>query len=375
VVYAKSPTPPAPQTCGVHRRRVLYVGSLTGTSLQRRRALEDLGCEVTAIESPYPWARGVTANTFGPVRTLWERVRHRFRGPRDWTGANPQIIEWIGRVDFDALWIDKGLAITAGTLRQVKAKLPGCKILGFSPDDMFQRHNQSPQFREHLPLYDWFFTTKSFGVAELRTIGCPRVAYHDNGFDPHTHCPLTLTDGERARYGGPVGFVGSWEEARAVSVRRLAAAGVPVRAWGTRWARQCPPQPNLRIDSHELHGLDYARALNSFDINLCFLRKRNRDRQTTRSVEIPACGAFMLGERTEEHLALFREGVEAEFFGTDEELLDKVHYYLAHPEARRRIAAAGRERCVSGRYSYRERILDMLTTAGILDGGMMLRWE
>jgi spore maturation protein CgeB len=123
-----------------------------------------------------------------------------------------------------------------------------------------------------------------------------------------------------------------------------------------------------------LNGLDYARALNSFDINLCFLRKLNRDLQTTRSVEIPACGAFMLAERTEEHLGLFREGVEAEFFGSDEELLDKVRYYLGHPDARRRIAAAGRERCVSGRYSYSERVLDMLTTAGVLEGGAMLRW-
>jgi spore maturation protein CgeB len=273
------------------------------------------------------------------------------------------------------LWIDKGLTITAATLREVRIRQPGCRILGFSPDDMYQRHNQSPQFRAHLPLYDCFFTTKSFGVAELRAIGCPRVAFQDNGYDPHTHRPLTLSADERARYGGPVGFVGSWEAARAASVSRLAAAGVPVRVWGnTRWGGRYRPHPQLRVEARALHGIDYARALNAFDINLCFLRKLNRDRQTTRSVEIPACGAFMLAERTDEHQQLFREGVEAEFFGSDDELLDKVRYYLDHPEARRRIAAAGRERCERGRYSYRERIRDMLTTAGVLEGGALLRW-
>jgi len=361
-------TPAAPAARAGRRLRVLYVGALAPgcTSLQRRRAFEALGCEVTPVDTTLPTG-------LPPGRRVWEGIRRRLRGPRDWSDANRQILELLGRSAFDALWIDKGLTITAATLRQVKARQPACRILGFSPDDMYQRHNQSPQFRAHLPLYDCFFTTKSFGVAELRSLGCPRVAFEDNGFDPSTHRPLALTEGERARYGGPVGFVGSWEGARAASIGRLAAAGVPVRVWGARWASQCRPHPNLRLEPRELHGLDYARALNSFDINLCFLRKLNRDRQTTRSVEIPGCGAFMLAERTDEHLALFREGVEAEFFATDDELLDKVRYYLAHPEARRRIAAAGRERCVSGRYGYPQRILDMLTTAGVLDGGAMVQ--
>jgi hypothetical protein len=370
----------APPRAGAARRlRVLYVGALAagGTSLQRRQAFVNLGCEVTAIDTPYGWApwssRGTQAAALRPSRIWWERVRRRLLGPRDWSGANRQIVAWVERVPFDALWIDKGLTITAETLCQVKVRQPECRILGFSPDDMYQRHNQSPQFRRHLSLYDCFFTTKSFGVGELRALGCPRVAFQDNGFDPHTHRPLALTEAERARHGGPVGFIGSWEAARAASIVGLAAAGVPVRVWGTRWASQCPSHPNLRIEPRELHGFDYARTLNSFDINLCYLRKLNRDRQTTRSVEIPACGAFMLAERTEEHLALFREGVEAEFFASDEELLDKVGHYLANPEARRRIAAAGYQRCVSGRYSYQERIFDMLTTAGLLEGGARLR--
>jgi len=378
-VEAHAGTPPAqaPAVDAASRLHVLYVGMLApgSTTLQRQRALEDLGCQVTAIDAPYPWAPGVTAATLGPVRTFWERTQRRLRGPRDWTDANRQIVDWIERAAFDVLWLDKGLTITAATLRRVKARQSSCRILGFSPDDMYQRHNQSPQFRGHLPLYDWFFTTKSFGVAELREIGAPRVAFQDNGFDPHTHRPLALSGEERARYGGQVGFVGSWEAARAASLGRLAAAGVPVRVWGnSRWTGRHEPHPNLRVEPRELHGDDYAGALNSFDINLCFLRKLNRDRQTTRSVEIPACGGFMLAERTEEHLSLFREDVEAAFFASDEELIDKVRYYLRHADVRRRIAAAGRERCLRGRYSYRERVLDMLTTAGILDGGASLHW-
>lgn len=347
--------------------RMLYVGNLDRgqTSRQRFHAFENLGYEITGVH--------VTLHTnLPPGRQLFERVRRRLCGLRDLTGANEKILEWMARAPFDVLWIDKGLTITAETLRAVKARQPGCKILGFSPDDMYQRHNQSRQFRRHLPLYDFFFTTKTFGVAELRSLGCPRVAFQQNGYDPDTHRPLTLSEDERARYGGSVGFVGSWEAQRAASVLHLADGGIPVRVWGQRWASECRPHPSLRIEPHELLGLDYARALNSFDINLCFLRKLNRDLQTTRSVEIPACGAFMLAERTDEHLALFKEGVEAEFFASDDELLDKTRYYIAHPEERRRIARAGLERCRSGRYSYSERLLDMLTTAGVMPGGKKL---
>lgn len=71
------------------------------------------------------------------------------------------------------------------------------------------------------------------------------------------------------------------------------------------------------------------------------------DAFTTRSFEIPAAGAMLLAERTDEHRALFEEGREAEFFGDEEELRDKLRYYLGQEPARRRIAEAGRARALA----------------------------
>ncbi len=134
-----------------------------------------------------------------------------------------------------------------------------------------------------------------------------------------------------------------------------------MRVWGP-WPRW-KAAPGLRVEGRPLWDDDYARALSAFRINLGFLRRVNRDLQTTRSIEIPACGGFLLAERTAEHRRLFREDVEAVFFSDDRELLEKCRHYLAHEDERARIAEAGRRRCIDDAYSYEARLTFILRHA------------
>jgi spore maturation protein CgeB len=224
---------------------------------------------------------------------------------------------------------------------------------------MFNPRNQSRQWRACLPLYDLHVTTKNHNVPELRAAGARAVYHVDKAFDPLVHRPMPVTPGVRERLGGDVGFVGWPEASREASMLHLARHGVPVRIWGP-WGRLRPRHPGLRVEGRPLWSDDYASALSAFRINLCFLRKVNRDRHTTRSVEIPACGGFMLAERTEEHLALFEEDREAVYFSSDDELLEKTLWYLAHEDERVRIAAAGRRRCWTGGYTYERRLEQVL---------------
>lgn len=338
--------------------RILFVGPLVdgSTSLQRCETFRRLGHEVVGVDMlPVPWSR--------VALTLPYRAFQRLSGSFDLAGVNRQLRAMDAGFAPKLVWIEQGLSVEASTLRVLRDRWPHTVILCYSGDDRFNPRNQSRQWLSCLRLYDLHVTTKNHNVPELLEAGARGVFHVDKAFDPLVHRPMPVTPDVRTLFGGDVGFVGWPEAERAASMLHLARHGVPVRIWGP-WGRLRLSHPNLRIEGRPLWSDDYARALSAFRINLCFLRKVNRDRHTTRSVEIPACGGFMLAERTEEHLALFEEDREAVYFSSDGELLEKVRWYLAHEDERVRIAEAGRRRCWAGGYTYAQRLEGVLAYVG-----------
>ena len=93
------------------------------------------------------------------------------------------------------------------------------------------------------------------------------------------------------------------------------------------------------------------------------VRRENRDDHVMPTFESPAYGAFMLHERTESHLDIYKEGRDADFFESSEELIDKVRYYLLHDHERERIRQAEYSRTMSAGHSYRNRLEQILQAA------------
>lgn len=334
---------------------ILYVGPIIdgSTTVQRAQALLDLGHQLSHVTT-------AAASHMVVKPSLCSRIWRRIVGPQDRVKANASILRMMHEHLFDMLWIDKGLTIHVKTLKLARQCQPQCRIVGFSPDDMMNRANQSWHFLQGLPLYDFFVSTKSYHVPELQGLSCPKVLFMENAYDPHTHRPVAVDDMDRQRLGGAVGFIGQWEPERAALLRNLALAGIPVRVWGYTWERMKDVPSGMRIENRPLWGDDYARAICAFDINLCFLRKCNRDLQTTRTIEIPACGGFMLAERTAEHERLFTEAHEADYFTNAQELILKTRYYMDNPDKRRMIASSGFDRCMRDGYSYQRRLNQIL---------------
>ncbi len=343
--------------------KVLFIGDLSKTARSSLwyEVIKQQVRETTALCYEQLNAQGEKI----VFRDLLTRVRWKLGLPKDGVGINQQIKEEVIRNPPDLLWILKVPTLWPSTLRYVKKHCPDCKIVFYSEDDMFARHNRSLYFDKCIPYFDTIFTTKSYNAnpEELPSMGARKVVFLDKAYHQKRHHPYPAEEGKA--FGAPVGFIGTFEKERAASMLHLAQNGVPVRIWGSHWPEAWYTKHfNLKIEGTPLYGEDYPRALCATQINLAFLRKANRDQQTDRSMEIPACGAFMLTERTSEHLRLFEDGKEAAFFETDDELLDKVKYYLANPELCKSIGQAGMKRCVDGKYHMSQRVSTMLKNIG-----------
>lgn len=111
---------------------------------------------------------------------------------------------------------------------------------------------------------------------------------------------------------------------------------------------------------------DYAAAILASKVCLGLLSKGNRDKHTTRSLEIPSLGGLFCAERTSEHLALYEEDREAVFWSSAEECAEKCLALLKDEPRRRAIAEAGHRRALKNGW-FNEKVL-----ARILERAMEL---
>jgi spore maturation protein CgeB len=337
--------------------KILFIGDLNeyGRSFQRYRALIELGNEVRALSTVPVF---LTPEINQP--SLIERLFWKLKLPIDSTGVNKKIRQLIEAEKFDIIWIEKGNTIKPKTLFCIKKKLPQAKLISCSEDDMYTWHSRSFYYTFGLFHYDIVFTTKVYNLRELKSLGAKRTELFLDAYDEKVHRPMELSEDDKKRFSCDISFIGSFENDRAEKMLFLAEKGLKVVVWGNGWSSWINKNQNLIIKNTPLYNDDYTKAINATKINLCFLRKLNRDQVTSRSVEIPACGGFMIAERTKRHLEFFEEGKEAVFFNSKEELYQKVKKYLADEEARLKIAKAGRRRCVQSGYDHKTQLSKML---------------
>lgn len=338
--------------------RILSVGTMSGTSNTckfRNMALEEIADIVDVVNSEFK-----NINLFYKIANKLFSMGLPIYLP-DCSSANKKIIEYVKRNKYDVVWIDKGITINPKTLKYIHKLQPQAKIVSYSPDNMALRHNQSQNYLKSIPIYDYHITTKSYILEDMKKLGAKNIKFVCKSYEHKFHYPRKVTQADLERLGSDVGFVGAWEKERMESILYLSRNGIKVRVFGDeKWSICKNDNPNLIIENHGLYDEDYSKSFKCFKISLCFLRKMNFDQQTSRTMEIPASGGFMLAERTKEHEMLFKEGEEAEFFDTNEELLEKCRYYLKNEDERKKIVYGGLKRCKTSGYSNLETIRNIL---------------
>ncbi len=320
---------------------VLLVRSAFGEiyELAWLKALRDLGIKAELFDT----------HSYIPTNLAGRMEQRYLFGPHI-RRVNRMVVERARQMDPDVVHFYLGHHFTAETIENV-AQIAFAS--GSHCDDPFGRpdHREYRLLLKALPKYDGYHVNRECNLAEASACGIKRVRVLMMYYIPWLHYPCSLTAQEQADFGSEVVFAGHMEPGLRIDcLTKIVRAAIRCRIFGgeTGWDstlasdvyESVRPIPNLR-------GTDYRKALCASKIGACFFSKWNRDQYTNRSWEIPACGVFLLSERTSAMQEFYCEGKEAEFFESPEEFVDKAQFYLRNDSERKRIAAAGYARVVA----------------------------
>jgi hypothetical protein len=314
---------------------ILYLGSMSGTSLDRAAALRRLGYTLEHIDP-----RALLPRTVWVDRLLW-----RLGG--DW--FTPWILrglqQQLAGKRYSLCYVDAGHLIAPGTLGLLRQHAP--IVVNYNIDDPLGPRDgaRNRAYRRCVPLYDLCVVMREVNVAEARALGARNVIRVYMSADEVSHAPRKLSADDLQAWSSEVLFLGTWFPERGPFLLELIKRGVPLTIRGANWAK-APEWDALRgyWKGGALQGDDYAKAIQCAKVNLGLLSVMNRDLHTTRSLEIPALGGLLCAERTSEHVAMYREGADALFWSDPEECAAMCRKALENRDLRESIARAGHAR-------------------------------
>ena len=357
------------------KRKILYLGDIGPgqTCLMRMRALQRLGHEVLGVNTVEPWRE---------ASWFQRQMQRRLHRGSVIDSLNEFVLERARELKPNMVWADKQEFLHLETINELK-KL-GAQLIHFTPDPYFTLSwKRTPLMDNAIRAFDVLVYCKSYEKEDYESFGKQSI-YMPLGYCDEVHRPLRSTD---PKWSCELGFLGGWEPRRERLLHAVANTEVDLKVWGGYWDFLKDGKWTLRrriilkqlaggdsfsihrdpilastLQGNEVYGDDYARAISGAKMGLGFLRKVCPDQHTTRTFEIPACGSMLLADRTDEHQEFFKEGTEADFFSSGEELVDKVNFYNQNTAVRKRVANAGYARVIKDGYSYMVRLQTVLAT-------------
>lgn len=267
-----------------------------------------------------------------------------------------RIILKIKEIKPDIVMIMGDIEIEPDIFKEIKKLLKSCHIFCYLADPLTIKNNL---ILEGIPFYDCIFTFSKFQIPLIYWFGARRVEYLPFAYDQRLHRVIIMSNNEKEFYGSDIAYLGAWQPHIELWINELTPYYLKV--WGNQWYKLRGYPDLKRCWQGEGVGLfdEMAKVINSSKITFNLVRHHNGNGHSMKTFEIPACGGFMLTNRTEEQLDLFPEDKCAVYFSTAEELKDKIKYYLNNAAERARISKAAYE--VAKPHTYFERAKEILS--------------
>jgi spore maturation protein CgeB len=324
-----------------------FDGTHVGASLERAAARQRM--TVTRFDT----AGAMRANRL--VRAAWWRLGgHR---PVHLGAFSAEVVAGCARAGPALLIATGAAALTRPALRRLRGM--GIACFNYSTDDPWNKAMRASWHLRALPEYDAVFTTRSANLDCFRSIGVVNVHYLPFGYDDE----LFRGPAEpRGAASFDVLFAGGADADRISFITQFLQSGLSVALVGGYW-RRCRATRPYALGQQPPAML--ARLTAAAKINLCLVRRANRDGHVMRSFEIAALGGCMLAEDTAEHRKIFGpDGQAVVYFRTPADAIVRARALLADDAERARLAQAARQRIIAGGHTYRDRLNAMLAVGG-----------
>ncbi len=338
------------------------------------QAFRQLGHEVVA----FPWHHyfKTSASWHARLGSAIKRVQNKYLTGPLIKRLNRDLIAQVNAFMPDILFIYRGTHILPETLKALHACAPGLTLVGYNNDDPFAPNQPAWLWRHFLrgvPEYDLVLAYRHHNIEEFRVAGARRVELLRAWFIAERNHPVQLSAEDMARYDCDIVFVGHIEQDQRVAcLQQIVRRGWRLNLFGPGydWDPVIRHVPELKshVPVKLVWGEEYNKAIAGARIALCFLSKLNRDTYTRRCFEIPATGTMLLSEYTEDLAGLYREGEEAEFFRTPEQMMLKIEQYLADEPRRKALAQAGYRRVLADGHDVVTRMQQVLTWVNEIKG-------
>ena len=252
--------------------------------------------------------------------------------------------------------------LDAATIEGV-AREGGCPTVNWFADD----HWRFDDFTRHIaPSFTLAVTTDADSLPKYRAAGIERV--HLSQWACNRHAYRKVSD----ELEHEITFVGQPHGNREETIERLRRAGHEVECWGHGW-------PAGRLSHDEM-----VRVFGTSRINLNLSNSSSPPRTPRallgrllgrgpkgprpaqikgRNFEVPGCGGFLLTERVPHLERYFELDREVAVYDGVDELVERVGYWLDHPDERAAVADAGYRR-VLAEHTYDHRFAEIFDLLG-----------
>lgn len=246
----------------------------------------------------------------------------------------------------DVILTIKGESLSKALIKKIKNR--NNKIINWFPDPM----NLWSLILKIAPYYDFFCHFDPLVVRKLKKLGFKNAFYLPLAAD--------IQEKRQQKKAYDLSFIGTYSEFREKRLGPLQKYDLNI--WGDpRWQKS-----SLKIYARggRIHQNTMKDIIARSKINLNIHFNAPKEGANLRTMEVTGCGGFLLTDYVKDIENLFSPNHEAVIYKTDQDLANKVSFYLKNRKLRNKIALAGFKRAKKS-HEYSKRIKQMLKIARI----------